>query len=105
MEKINGLEVVVEFQIGTENWGQFRLSPHLSSDFSLEYRAYQTSIYATSAMGGSSFSAKYDGKNYELWNGSWAAVDKNITNFITKFHDESGNANHPETTPHNPWPN
>jgi hypothetical protein len=76
MEKINGLEVVVEFQIGTENWGQFRLSPHLS-----------------------------DGKNYELWNGSWAAVDKNITNFITKFHDESGNANHPETTPHNPWPN
>jgi hypothetical protein len=75
------------------------------SDFSLEYRAYQTSIFATSALGGSGLSMKYDGKSYELWNGSWAQVDKNITNFVTKFHDQSGKPNHPETTPHNPWPN
>ena len=25
-----GLEVWIEFRIGTNNWGQFRLSPHLS---------------------------------------------------------------------------
>jgi len=75
------------------------------SDFSLEYRGYQTSIFAASALGGSGFSANYDGKSYELWNGSWAQVDKNITNFITKFHDQNGKPNHPETTPHNPWPN
>jgi hypothetical protein len=75
------------------------------SDFSLEYRGYQTSIFAASALGSSGFSASYDSKRYVLWNGSWAQADKNITNFVTKFHDQSGKQNHPETTPHNPWPN
>jgi RHS repeat-associated protein len=75
------------------------------SDFSLEYRGYQTSAFAASALGGSSFSANYDGRSYLIWNGSWAAVDKNITNFVTQFHDQNGKPNHPETTPHNPWPN
>jgi RHS repeat-associated protein len=75
------------------------------SDFSLEYRGYQTSAFAASALGGSSFSTNYDGRSYLIWNGSWAAVDKNITNFVTQFHDQNGKPNHPETTPHNPWPN
>ena len=75
------------------------------SNFSLEYRGYQTSAYAASALGEPSISFNYDGKSYMIWNGSWGAVDKNITNFVTKFHDKNGNLDHPETTPHNPWPN
>ncbi|SRR6266849_1451605 len=75
------------------------------SDFSLEYRGYQTSVWAASALGMNSFSRSYDGANYVLWNGSWAQVDKNITNFVTRFHDQNGKLDHPETTPHNPWPN
>jgi len=73
--------------------------------FQVEYRAYQTSAWAASALGHSSLSMKYEGKSYMLWNGSWAEVDRNITNFITKFRDEQGNQTHPETHPHNPWPN
>jgi hypothetical protein len=75
------------------------------SDFSLEYRGYQTSAYAASALGQSSISMNYDGKSSVIWNGSWGAVDKNITNFVTSFHDKNGKPDHPETTPHNPWPN
>jgi hypothetical protein len=75
------------------------------SDFSLEYRGYQTSAFAASALGEPSLSMNYDGKSYVIWNGSWGAVDKNITNFVTQFHDNNGKADHPETTPHNPWPN
>jgi RHS repeat-associated protein len=75
------------------------------SPFSTEYRGYQTSIFAASALGQSSFSRSYDGVNYVLWNGSWAQVDRNVTNFVTKFHDQNGKPDHPETTPHNPWPN
>jgi hypothetical protein len=56
-------------------------------------------------QGESSVGFKYDGNSYTIWNGSWAAVDKNITNFVTKFHDANGKPDHPETTPHNPWPN
>jgi RHS repeat-associated protein len=77
----------------------------LLSDFSLEYRGYQTSAYAWSALGHSSLSMNYDGKSSVIWNGSWGAVDKNITNFVTQFHDRNGHPDHPETTPHNPWPN
>ena len=77
----------------------------LLSDFSLEYRGYQTSAYAASALGQDSLSMNYDGKSSVIWNGSWGAVDKNITNFVTKFHDKNGQPDHPETTPHNPWPN
>jgi len=75
------------------------------SDFSLEYRGYQTSAFAASAQGASSLSMNYDGKSYPIWNGSWGAVDRNITNFVTKFHDKNGQPDHPETTPHNPWSN
>ena len=31
-------------------------------------------------------------------------VDKNVTNFVTRFHDTHGNQTHPEVTPHNPIP-
>jgi hypothetical protein len=75
------------------------------SSFSLEYRGYQTSAFAASALGGSSLSTNYDGKSYMIWNGSWGAVDKNITNLVTKLHDKNGKLDHLETTPHNPWPN
>ena len=75
------------------------------SDFSLEYRGYQTSAFAASALGYPSISMNYDGKSYMIWNGSWGAVDKNITNFVTKFHDQQGNQTHPETQQHNTWPN
>jgi RHS repeat-associated protein len=73
--------------------------------FQLEYRGYQTSAYAASALGASSLSTNYDGKSYPIWNGSWGQVDKNITNFVTKFHDKSGQQIAPETNPHNPQPN
>jgi RHS repeat-associated protein len=75
------------------------------SDFSREYRGYQTSIFAASALGQNSFSRNYGSVNYVLWNGSWAQVDRNITNYVTRFHDQNGRPDHPETTPHNPWPN
>jgi RHS repeat-associated protein len=75
------------------------------SPFSLEYRAYQTSAYAASALGMGSISFNYDGRNSVIWNGSWGAVDRNITNFVTRFHDQNGQQTHPETTPHNPWAN
>jgi hypothetical protein len=75
------------------------------SPFSLEYRGYQTSAYAASALGYSSISGTYDGRSSVIWNGSWGAVDKNITNYVTRFHDQNGRQDHPETTPHNPWPN
>jgi hypothetical protein len=66
---------------------------------------YQTSIFAASALGQNSFSRNYGGVNYLLWNGSWAQVDRNITNFVTRFRDQNGTPDHPETPPHNPWPN
>jgi hypothetical protein len=75
------------------------------SPFSLEYRGYQTSAYAASALGVPSISFNYDGRSSVIWNGSWGAVDRNITNFVTRFHDQNGTQTHPETTPHNPWPN
>lgn len=75
------------------------------SPFSTEYRGYQTSIFAASALGRTSFSRSYDGVDYMLWNGSWGRVDANITNFVTKSHDQNGKLDHPETSPHNPWPN
>jgi len=78
--------------------------PELSL-FSLEYRGYQTSAFAASALGVGSLSFTYDGRSSVIWNGSWGAVDRNITNFVTRFHDESGKPTHTETTPHNPWPN
>jgi RHS repeat-associated protein len=72
------------------------------SPFSLEYRGYQTSAYAASALGQSSISFGKNGQ-YPIWNGSWGAVDRNLTNYITSFRDKSGQPDHPETTPHDPW--
>ena len=72
------------------------------SDFSREYRGYQTSAWAASALGVPNLS--FGG--YMIWNESWRAVDrqtlmdKGITNVVTHL-----DANHPETVPHNPWPN
>ena len=72
--------------------------------FQIEYRGYQTSAFAAAALGYSSFSAKYDGKTSVIWNGSWGQVDKNITNFVTGFHNQKGQQTHPEVQPHNPIP-
>lgn len=73
------------------------------SDFSLEYRGYQTSAWAAQALGVSPLG--YDGGRNVIWNSGWAAADRQtlmdhgITNHVTSI------PNHPETTPHNPWPN
>jgi RHS repeat-associated protein len=67
--------------------------------FSVEYRGYRTSAYAASALGQPSVSY---GK-YPIWNGSWGAVDRNLTNYITSFRGKNGQPDHPETTPHDPW--
>lgn len=89
------------------DFGNFDLTTgaNIMQPFQVEYRGYQTSIFAASALGNSSFTATYDNKKYELWNGSWAQVDKNITNFVTKFHNAKGEPTHPEVQPHNPIPN
>jgi hypothetical protein len=73
--------------------------------FQLEYRGYQTSAFAASALGAPSFSATFEGKTYPIWNGSWGAVDNNITNLVTKFHEKNGQQSAPEMIPHNPQPN
>jgi RHS repeat-associated protein len=81
---------------------RFASNATILSPFSLEYRGYQTSAYAASALGQSSISFGKNGQ-YPIWNGSWGAVDKNLTNYITSFRDKSGQPDHPETTPHDPW--
>ena len=75
------------------------------SPFSLEYRGYQTSAFAASALGMGSLAFIYGDKSSVIWNGSWGRVSQNITNFVTSFRDKNGNPDHPETRPHNPWPN
>jgi RHS repeat-associated protein len=88
------------------DYQNYELNPAtMMSLFQLEYRGYQTSAFAASALGTPSLSQNYDGKSYPIWNGSWGAVDKNITNFVTKFHDKNGQQTAPETIPHNPQPN
>jgi len=74
------------------------------SPFQLEYRGYQTSAWAASALGQPSLSYG----NFTIWNSSWAAVDDHVlTQYITSFRDAKGNQTHPDTKPneHNPWPN
>jgi RHS repeat-associated protein len=72
------------------------------SPFQTEYRGYQTSAWAASALGQPSLSYR----NFMIWNSSWAAVDDAVlTRYITSFKDSKGNVTLPETTPHNPWPN
>jgi RHS repeat-associated protein len=81
--------------------------PRFASDattlsyFSQEYRAYRTSAYAASALGQSSISYGKNGQ-YSIWNGSWGAVDKNLTRYIPTL-DKPGHTDHQETTPHDPW--
>jgi hypothetical protein len=89
------------------------------SDFSLEYRAYETSAFAfqglftpalssstgTSMGGVASRNLSYGGS--VIWNTSWGATDKaailsrdvGITNAVKIIYG------YPETTPHNPWGN
>jgi len=70
------------------------------SPFSVEYRGYQTSAWAAQAFGLPNISYR----GYQIWNSSWGAVDRQtlqdrgITNVVV-------DKDHPETTPHNPWPN
>ncbi len=79
------------------------LMPQLSN-FSFEYRAYQTSAWAASALGFASLSLDYDNKSYEIWNSTWGIVDAKLTQYISSFRDGLGRQSHPETKPHNPWP-
>jgi RHS repeat-associated protein len=79
-----------------------RYNTNTLSPFSLEYRGYRTSAYATSALGWPSLSYGKD-EQYPIWNGSWKAVDKNITRYVTSFRGKDGKPDHPERTPHDPW--
>jgi RHS repeat-associated protein len=74
------------------------------SPFAGEYRAYQTSAWAASALGLSFLG--YGGGRYPIWNSSWGAVDdKVLTRFITNTYKDSKGQPYKETTPHNPWDN
>jgi len=88
------------------DYTKYELNPAtMMTAFQIEYRGYETSAYAASALGSSSLFEKYGGKSYVIWNGSWSKVDANITTFLTSMRDKNGNQTHPETTPHNPQPN
>ena len=74
------------------------------SAFSDEYRAYQSSAWAASALGLPSLS--YGGGEYQIWNSSWAAIDdKVLTRFITDTYKYNNGQHYDETTPHTPWVN
>ena len=74
------------------------------SPFAWEYRAYQTSAWAASALGLSSL--LYGGGEYQIWNSSWATVDdKVLTRFITDSYKDTRGQPYKEATPHNPWDN
>lgn len=71
--------------------------------FQIEYRGYQMSAWAASALGYSSFTPQYSGRKLTSWNSSWGAVDdKVLANFIKTFRDKSGQPSHPEAQLHNP---
>ena len=78
------------------------------SYFQLEYRGYQTSAWASEALGADTLAVKGN----VIWNSSWGAADratlqdKAITKTVTGL-DTPGQKDppHAETTPHNPWPN
>lgn len=71
------------------------------SDFSSEYRAFQTSAWTASVLGESSLSF---GKQ-EIWNKSWKAVDdKVLTKYIIDTYKYAGGKPYLETIPHDPWP-
>ncbi len=72
------------------------------SDFSDEYRAYQTSGWAAQALGMPNLSF---GRN-EIWNSSWATVDRQTLSDKGITKEVTGPPyNYKETQPHNPWPN
>lgn len=72
----------------------------------IEYRGYQTSAWAASALGYSSLTPEHNGQKFTIWNSSWGAVDdKVLTNLIKTFRDKSGQPSHPEVQPHNPLNN
>jgi len=62
---------------------RFANSATTLSPFSTEYRGYRTSAYAASAFG-----QDFSYGQYPIWNGSWGAVDRNITNYVTSFRDQ-----------------
>ncbi len=70
------------------------------TDFSDEYRAYQTSAWAAQALGIPNLS--FNGNM--VWNDSWkeadrqTLMDKGITKEVTHHY------HYPETKPHDPWP-
>jgi RHS repeat-associated protein len=74
------------------------------SDFSYEYRGYQTSAWAASAMGLPNLS--FGGGKYQIWNRSWGAVDDaTVTRLITDTYKQTDGSPYVETKPHNPWNN
>jgi RHS repeat-associated protein len=78
------------------------------SDFTDEYRAYQTSAWAAGALwqyhganGTGTFTLNGKNGNSVIWNSSWGAVDdKVLTKYITnEYHYQDGRP-YQETTPH-----
>ncbi len=83
---------------------RFNNSATTLSPFSGEYRAYQTSAWAASALGLPSLG--YGGGKYPIWNSSWSAVDdKVLTRFIPDTYKYQNGQHYEETKPHNPWDN
>jgi hypothetical protein len=70
------------------------------SDFSSEYRAYQTSAWAASALGLPDLSYNH----YEIWNSRWGVNDSVLTHFITETYTCPNGQHYQETPRHNPWP-
>jgi RHS repeat-associated protein len=86
------------------------------SDFSLEYRGYETSAFVFQGLFTPSLSASTGAtlngvasrgisfRGIQIWNTSWAGADAPklrdaaITNLVTGLDSK-----HPETTPHDPW--
>ena len=73
------------------------------SDFSDEYRAYETSAWAAQALGLPSWS--YGNGQFVIWNSSWKEADRRETNMDKGITGEILDHYHyPETIPHDPWP-
>jgi RHS repeat-associated protein len=90
-----------------DDYNTYMLNPNTAMEpFQIEYRGYQTSAWAASALGYSSLSPQYGGKSYPIWNRSWGRIDDaTLTKLITSFKDKNGQQTHPEKRPHNPHPN
>jgi RHS repeat-associated protein len=81
------------------------------SDFSDEYRAYQTSAWAAGALwpyhggqGIGTLTLNSQTGGYVIWNSSWKAVDdKVLTQFITHEYKYPNGQPYQETSPHDPW--